>query len=122
SAWFSREDVQKGTLAAGKLADLSVLSDDYFSVPEDQIRSIQSVLTVVGGKIVYCAGSFRSYDPPAPPVLPDWSPVVNSAAATHHAAGGKNPRDVQFPAHASCCNHTPLGGDALLGGCPCALF
>ena len=40
SAWFSREDHKKGTLAAGQLADLAVLSDDYFSVPEDRIKSI----------------------------------------------------------------------------------
>ena len=37
----------------GKLADLVVLSDDYLAVPEEQILNLSSVLTVVGGKIVY---------------------------------------------------------------------
>jgi predicted amidohydrolase YtcJ len=47
------EEGQKGTLEPGKLADLVVLSDDYMSVPEDQIKDIKAVITVVGGKIVF---------------------------------------------------------------------
>ncbi|MDB5619389.1 MAG: putative Amidohydrolase 3 [Tardiphaga sp.] len=47
------EEAQKGTLEAGKLADLVVLSADFMSVPEDQIKDIKAELTVVGGKIVF---------------------------------------------------------------------
>lgn len=77
SSWFSTEDGKKGALVPGQLADLSVLSVDYFSVPEEQIKAIESVLTIVGGKVVYAANEFASLAPPAPPVSPDWSPVVN---------------------------------------------
>ena len=47
-----------GTLEAGKLADLAVLTKDYMTVPVDQIGTIESVLTMVGGKIVYAAGNY----------------------------------------------------------------
>jgi hypothetical protein len=42
-----------GSIQAGKLADLVVIDKDYLTVPADQIREIQSVMTIVGGKIVY---------------------------------------------------------------------
>jgi predicted amidohydrolase YtcJ len=56
SAWFSRDEQTRGSLEVGKLADLAVLSSDYLTVPADQIARIESVLTMVGGKIVYAAG------------------------------------------------------------------
>ena len=76
SAWFSSEQGKKGRLAAGQLADLVVLSKDYFSVAEEEIKGIESVLTVVDGKVVYAAGHFSPLAPPPIPVLPEWSPVV----------------------------------------------
>jgi predicted amidohydrolase YtcJ len=75
SAWFSGEEDKKGSVEVGKLADLAVLSADYFSVPEEEIKGIESVLTVVGGKVVYGAGEFERLAPPPLPVSPDWSPV-----------------------------------------------
>jgi hypothetical protein len=57
------------------LADFAVLTDDYLSVPEEEIKGIESVLTVVGGRIVHATEEFASYAPPAIPVLPEWSPV-----------------------------------------------
>jgi hypothetical protein len=75
SAWFSGEEDKKGAVEVGKLADLAVLSADYFSVPEEEIKRIESLLTVVGGKVVYGAGEFKRQDPPALPVSPGWSPV-----------------------------------------------
>ncbi len=53
SAWFSFDEKIKGSIVPGKLADLAVLTDDYLTVPEDKIREISSVMTIVGGKIVY---------------------------------------------------------------------
>ncbi|WP_296947875.1 amidohydrolase [uncultured Massilia sp.] len=76
SAWFSSEQGKKGRIAEGMLADLAVLSADYFRVPEDDIKAIESVLTIVGGKLVYAQGAFGDYAPPAIPVLPEWSPVA----------------------------------------------
>jgi predicted amidohydrolase YtcJ len=62
SAWFSFDEDRRGSLEAGKLADLAVLSDDYLTVPVDKIGSLESVLTMVGGKIVYSSGPFAGLD------------------------------------------------------------
>jgi predicted amidohydrolase YtcJ len=77
SAWMSREEDKKGVIAPGQLADLAVLSDDYFSVPAERIKSIESVLTVVGGRVVYASGEFSAHAPPPVPVMPEWSPVAH---------------------------------------------
>src|SRR5262249_29678941 len=75
SAWFSSEQERKGRIARGQFADLAVLDVDYFSVAEEDIKSITAVLTMVGGRIVHGAGEFESLAPPLPPAMPDWSPV-----------------------------------------------
>ena len=62
AAWFSHDDDTRGSLEAGKLADLAVLSKDYMTVPIIQIGTIESLLTMVGGKIVYAAGPFRALE------------------------------------------------------------
>ncbi len=59
SAWFSFDETQRGSLEVGKLADLAVLSKDYMTVPVDQIGGLESLLTMVGGKIVYAAAPYR---------------------------------------------------------------
>jgi len=56
NGWFLREEDQIGTIEPGKLADLVVLSDDYFTVPDESLKKIRSVLTIVGGNIVHNAG------------------------------------------------------------------
>ena len=61
SAWFSHDDDKRGALEPGKFADLAVLTKDYMTVPVDQIGGLESLLTMVGGKIVYAAGPFASY-------------------------------------------------------------
>ena len=76
SAWFSTEEDKKGSISKGALADLAVLSADYFEVPEEEIKGLVSVLTIVGGKPVYGAAEFESLALPALPVLPEWSPVA----------------------------------------------
>jgi predicted amidohydrolase YtcJ len=73
--WFANENEASGTIAAGQHADLVALSDDYFEIPADRIRAIESVLTIVGGRVVHAADPFSTYAPPALPVSPDWSPV-----------------------------------------------
>ncbi len=64
SAWFAHDENRRGRLMPGMLADLAVLSDDYFTVPISNIAKIKSLLTVVGGQIVYAAGPFSNLDPP----------------------------------------------------------
>jgi predicted amidohydrolase YtcJ len=59
SAWFAHADDRRGSLEAGKLADLAVLTKDYMAVPVEQIGSIESVLTMMGGRIVYAAEPFN---------------------------------------------------------------
>lgn len=76
NTWFSNEQGKKGQVKAGQLADLVVLSDDYFSVPESEILHITSVLTLLGGKVVYGAGDYGPLAPPLPRPMPDWSPVA----------------------------------------------
>lgn len=75
SAWFSGEADMKGTLAPGMYADLAVLSADYISVPDEEIRQINAVLTMVGGRVVHGEGAFSDLAPPLPPASPGWSPV-----------------------------------------------
>jgi predicted amidohydrolase YtcJ len=75
SSWFSSESGKKGAIAPGQLADLVALTDDYFSVAEEQIKGIESVFTVVDGKIVHATDEFAPHAPPPIPVLPEWSPV-----------------------------------------------
>jgi predicted amidohydrolase YtcJ len=62
SAWFTRDEKKRGSLEAGKLADLAVLSKDYLTVPVEQIGGVESLLTMVGGKIVYAAGVFKNLE------------------------------------------------------------
>jgi predicted amidohydrolase YtcJ len=76
SAWLSGEEHRKGTLEPGRLADLAVLTEDYFAVPEESIRGIESVLTIVGGVPVYGVGELADLAPLPPPVVPAWSPVA----------------------------------------------
>ncbi len=89
SAWFSGEADKKGTLSNGQFADMAVLSDDFITCADEQIRRIESVLTLCDGKIAYAAEEFASLNPPLPPVSPDWSPIgryggyVNAPAAQH---------------------------------------
>ena len=56
NGWFLREEDQLGSIEEGKLADLVVLNSDYFAVSNDDLKKIRSVLTVVGGNIVYDGG------------------------------------------------------------------
>src|SRR5580692_7036633 len=70
SSWFSTDEAAKGAVVPGQLADLSVLSSDYFSVPDEEIKQLESVLTIVGGAPVYGAEEFEDLAPPALPVLP----------------------------------------------------
>ena len=75
SAWFSGDETRKGSIEVGKLADFSALTEDYFSIPEDRIKGLESVLTVVNGKVVHATEEFAALAPPPLPVSPDWSPV-----------------------------------------------
>lgn len=101
SAWFSREEEHKGRLSPGCYADLAVLNSDYFAIPEDEIRNLESELTLLGGSIVYGTGEFASLSPEMPPASPDWSPAAHGPgyfqhdhscdAGGHQCHGGEGP-------------------------------
>jgi predicted amidohydrolase YtcJ len=58
SAFMANDDIRRGTLEPGKLADLAVLDADYMTAPVKQIGRIRSLLTMVGGDVVYAAAPF----------------------------------------------------------------
>jgi len=61
SAWFDHSERKRGSLEPSKWADLAVLSKDYLKVPVAEIGGIESLLTMVGGTIVYAAGPYEKF-------------------------------------------------------------
>lgn len=127
SAWFSGDEEKKGRLAPGLLADLAVLSADYFSVPDEAVKGIESVLTIMDGKIVHGSGAFASLAPPLPPASPDWSPTGKYPAMAGWTHGGEagaalcRDRRCGEPLHRH--THTVLGSRGNWGiGCTCFAF
>ncbi|MDX5593368.1 amidohydrolase [Pseudovibrio sp. SPO723] len=110
SAWFSGEAEQKGTLSAGKYADLAVLSADYLTVPAEEIKQISAELTVVGGRIVYASGAFASYDPPLPPASPSWSPVLHLSSPAQREGVYAPPQAMERACHDGCSHGCGLHG------------
>ncbi|MGO9802828.1 MAG: amidohydrolase [Steroidobacteraceae bacterium] len=97
--WFSNEEDAKGRIKAGQYADLIVPDRDYFVCPAAEIADTTSVLTIVGGKVVYAEGEFASLDEAAPPpAMPDWSPVRTYGGY----AGWAAPTAGQMPSGARC--------------------
>ncbi len=74
-AWFMKAESELGMIAPGNLADFALLDRDYFTVPENQIKSISSVLTVMDGRVVFGAHDYSNLAPRLPDILPVWSPV-----------------------------------------------
>jgi predicted amidohydrolase YtcJ len=106
SSWFSSEEGTKGAIAPGQLADLAVLSADYFSIPEEQIKGLESVLTMVGGKVVYAADAFAKLAPPSLPMSPDWSPVKDVGG--YMQPNAKRTTDATTSGHVSRALHDHL--------------
>jgi predicted amidohydrolase YtcJ len=111
NTWFSTEQGKKGRIAAGQLADLVVLDRDYFSVPEDEIQDIESVLTLLGGKPVHGAGLYAGLAPPLPPAMPDWSPVRTFGGYQKRASAGED-RKYAFAAACGCASACGVHGHA----------
>jgi predicted amidohydrolase YtcJ len=65
SAFMANDDDRRGTLEPGKFADLAVLSADYLTAPVNEIGKIKSVLTMVGGNVVYASEPFAKLAPQA---------------------------------------------------------
>jgi predicted amidohydrolase YtcJ len=65
SAFMANDDDRRGTLEPGKFADLAVLSADYLTAPVNEIGKIKSLLTIVGGNVVYADQPFVKLAPQA---------------------------------------------------------
>jgi hypothetical protein len=128
SSWFSTEDGKKGALAPGQLGDLAVLSADYFSIPDEEIKQLESVLTIVGGKIVYATAEFSKFAPPELPVSPSWSPVKQYggyAKGEHQAVGASHSAScsrIEASARGGARSHLQVLGDLGLWGLGCDCF
>ncbi len=62
STWFTHDEDKRGTLRVGKLADLAVLEQDYMTIPVGEIGALTSLLTMVGGRIVYGDGPYAGLE------------------------------------------------------------
>jgi predicted amidohydrolase YtcJ len=128
NTWFSGEGGKKGQIKVGQLADLAVLSDDYFNVSDDRIAGITSVLTLLGGRPVHASGDFSNLAPPLPPAMPDWSPVnyyggyqspAEAVAAAVAASGARRVMGHRCHDAHSHTRESALWGDF---GCACWAF
>jgi len=131
STWMSREQGTRGAIAAGQLADLAVLTADYFAVPDEEIKGLESVLTIVGGKPVYAVEEFKPLDPGDLPVMPDWSPLHHYRGAFRQGSPSPLPaqsRGVHRPAEPGGRVNFGLPrwlsglGNLLDGACECFAF
>lgn len=75
AAWFMNTESEMGRIAPGNLADFALLDRDYFTIPENQIGSVSSVLTVMDGRVVFGTQEFEGFGPSLPDILPAWSPI-----------------------------------------------
>ena len=128
NAWFSNEDGVKGQIKAGQLADCALLSSDYFAVPEEDIRRIVSVLTIVGGRVVYGDDEFKPLDPGVPAAMPDWSPVNFGSRYWKDDTAKAAMRAMPASCHVHAHGRAPASGladaDGFWGalGCSCWAF
>ena len=124
NTWFSSEEGKKGQIKVGQLADVAVLSADYFAVPENDIAGLSSVLTVLGGKVVYGSGSFSGMAPPLPPAMPDWSPTRWNGDTGIGASGASTASSAAVPRHTHSHARLRDGASTLwsASGCSCWAF
>ncbi len=102
NTWFSNEVGKKGRIKVGQLADVAVLSADYFAVPESEIPQLRVVLTVLGGQVVHGDGDFAALAPDLPKPMPDWSPVATFGG--YHRTPDTNAKLASACACASACH------------------
>jgi hypothetical protein len=122
SSWFSTEDGRKGAIKSGQYADVAVLDRDLFGVPEDEIGDTTSLLTIVGGKVVWADGVFKKLSPPALPVAPSWSPVAAYGGYQNAENGKQNAAQRKIAAScgcsSSCVVHGHSHGEAYVSAVP----
>ena len=123
SSWFSTENGAKGGLYGGQMADFAVLTNDYFKIPSEEIKYLESQLTVVGGEIVHASHDFLSLAPPALPAALDWAPTAHYGGYFQANAVAARPliRHCEGHSHDMPVRHKL--GEAIWGlGCECFAF
>ncbi|MFN3946326.1 MAG: amidohydrolase [Allosphingosinicella sp.] len=105
ATWFSTEEGKKGQIKVGQLADFLLTSADYLSVPEDEIKHLSSVLTVLGGRVVHAADAFSDLSPPDIPYAADWLPTRHFGGYQDRPEGQASHAPVMPAAtrQAGCC-------------------
>ena len=119
-AYASLEDDAKGSLSPGKLADLVILSQDPLGLPAEQVNNIEVWMTMVGGKVEWCAPGHEAFCPglAAPPAQAqdpftgDWSasdPADGSHMTLHITLQGGAYNVVLTDEQATACGLDPEG-------------
>lgn len=75
SARLIKMDSDRGALREGYVADLAILSDNYFTTTDEDILKLEAELTMLNGEVVYATNNFAALDKKLPEVTPAWSPV-----------------------------------------------
>jgi predicted amidohydrolase YtcJ len=123
SSWFSTEDGAKGELREGQMADFAVLTNDYFKIPSEDIKNLESQLTVVGGEIVHASHDFRSLAPPPLPEALDWAPTAHYGGYHQVSAATAGALIHQCGEHSRSLPKRHKLGEAIWGpGCDCFAF
>jgi predicted amidohydrolase YtcJ len=92
AAYASFSDDMVGSIAEGKLADLVILSDDPLTLESDALKDIQVLMTMIDGKVEYCAAGSESLCPSQPSVPPPSAEGPSpQASATGSASQPGNP-------------------------------
>jgi len=123
SSWFSTEDGAKGGLYEGQMADFAVLTNDYFKIPSEEIKYLESQLTVVGGEIVHASHDFQSLAPPPLPAALDWAPTAHYGGYHQVEAATAGTLIHRCEGHSHDTPHRHKLGEAIWGlGCDCFAF
>jgi predicted amidohydrolase YtcJ len=86
-AKLTGEEDKKGRITVGHYGDVALLSADFLSVPESEISRIESLLTIVGGKVVYAVENYDGAAEPSDPIEPAWSPVARFGGFQQSVSG-----------------------------------
>ena len=122
-SWFSTEDGAKGGLYEGQMADFAVLTDDYFKIPAEEIKSLESQLTVVGGEVVHSSHDFQSLVPPPLPAAVDWAPTAHYGGYHQAIAASATHLTHRCKGHLQNAPKRHRLGEAIWGlGCDCFAF
>ncbi len=105
------------------MADFAVLTNDYFKIPADEIKDLESQLTVVGGEVVHASHDFQSLAPPPLPSALNWAPTAHYGGYHQTDAAAVGPLVHRCEGHPLHMPSRHKLGEAIWGlGCDCFAF